>query len=466
MLAALKAQTRTIYTPKGSFVKVTEKQEGSASWISSTTSAYQATINQRGWDAEIVGNASLKYNCHGYAFHASETTSSNRYWMEFYGAYPPNGAGVKNDGSISRYLDPQYGGDGSYVRIMNPSHYSYADKVVYRLGDAIYTGGGHSADFDADPVAGRNWDWVSKFGPLPLVRHALVNHDEAEANLPMSEIAFFAKKNGGNWGSSLSITGPSSMVSGVTKTYTLIGKAKNRGIRNISISNPGIFYAPTISTANGTITLKSKSGHSGNATITYILENGCNETRPVTKSITVTPSSCTSLTGAALRGPSTICEGAEFTAWVDYVSCGSGSGVTVNWNAINAPLVWQNGCSARFLQLYNDAYVTATVSNSCGQSKYLTLFIPRGSYCGSGGYSYRVGIDKVSDALKIELSEEANRSEQLDITVININGQEVLRRKGVDAKGLSFNTSHLSRGVYIIKMRSQTHFEQQKIMLK
>lgn len=121
----------TIYTPKGTTVSAYILQHSD---LTPSDSAYimneMANIYSQ---AEVIEGPTMKYNCHGYAWHVSE--GGNKVWLD-------------------RPYESTYWTDGSYAEVPE----SIATKVSY-LGD-------HSA------VRLSSSQYISKWGAYPLVKHA------------------------------------------------------------------------------------------------------------------------------------------------------------------------------------------------------------------------------------------------------------------------------------------------------
>lgn len=128
------AQTVTLYTPNGSTVEAFMNYEMSSQEITYYTNLYRNTYPQ----AEVLANASSTYNCHSYAWNLSEG-GSTICWLN-------------QTPDLHKYWD-----DYSYFETTE----SNAEKIFYYSGD-------HSA-IKSKTVIGK---YESKWGPMPLMRHA------------------------------------------------------------------------------------------------------------------------------------------------------------------------------------------------------------------------------------------------------------------------------------------------------
>jgi len=129
----LASQTVTLYTPNGSTVEAFYNTEMPSNDIIYYTEQYRNAYPQ----AEILANASATYNCHSYAWNLTEG-GSIVCWLN------------KNP-DLHKYWD-----DGSYVETTEGN----AEKIFYYAGD-------HSAIVSSIPGK-----YDSKWGPMPLMRHA------------------------------------------------------------------------------------------------------------------------------------------------------------------------------------------------------------------------------------------------------------------------------------------------------
>lgn len=148
----------TVYTPEGRPVTAYVISNGTPE---NTNQIVQDLIDYFGLDAEIIGNATAYYNCHGYAWSKSE--NSGTYWIGYY---------APNNEELKYFNDSAWANDGksSYTILtgadtVNATHGSYmpfdwSDHTVRVIQNGY-------------PVAASgSQTHVSKWGDGPLVRHA------------------------------------------------------------------------------------------------------------------------------------------------------------------------------------------------------------------------------------------------------------------------------------------------------
>ncbi|MCL1937728.1 MAG: hypothetical protein FWF52_04950, partial [Candidatus Azobacteroides sp.] len=173
-----------VYTPKGSLVPDTEiRPEQLTSYDIAYIMQYMATSYP---NAVIIGNPTTTYNCHAYAWYMSE------------GGVPSVWMGLTTNPT------PIYWNDGSYVETTekgNGLKVSY-DNPPYNGNDMD----NHSAITTAE-----NGVFISKWGSYPLVRHA-----KDYTPYTYSSLHYFKKNT-----SPPTLSGPSSVCSGSTATFTL-----------------------------------------------------------------------------------------------------------------------------------------------------------------------------------------------------------------------------------------------------
>jgi hypothetical protein len=133
-------QSTTIYTPKGTSLTAwtnipAMSQEQQTEWYNWVVYTYP--------QADIIGAATNDYNCHGFAWHYSESTYPVWIGLE---EYDPNPYTVEDI----------YWTDGSYIETTEP----YASKISYYQGN-------HSAIQTSTQGV-----YISKWGSGPLVQHA------------------------------------------------------------------------------------------------------------------------------------------------------------------------------------------------------------------------------------------------------------------------------------------------------
>ncbi|WP_299552577.1 T9SS type A sorting domain-containing protein [Seonamhaeicola sp.] len=458
------SQSIYVQTPNNTNVYVYDKgAEYSATEIQDLEDEWNDEIDDKNWHAEIIGPASRLYNCHYYAFHVSEPGGTTaKYWMDH------DEAPDDSMGAVRKYLDAVYGGDNSYKKLAYSKKH-LADKVFYNLHQDIYNmGSGHSADFSPDPQ-GRGWDWVSKWTDKPLFRHALIGHVYAGFGTSDTAFSYFAKCAGQiDWGNPQITGGVDTMCSNDPEvTYSFSGNIKNTELISIEVRHhdqgtnaASEFHSVTTTIDNGqsgTISIDPKNGQNGEYDIVFVLDNGC-VTKEVKKE-SVKVIDAPSVSTATIVGPWEICLNQPFSVWIDGVVC---TNMTVNWNPNNGQVLSQNGCSAQIEQFYNDAYIFATITNECGESKNMTLYIPVGSGCGWG--YYMVYSDAPNDIIKIALNAETDIKtikkqglHDMQFSLRNMNGQDVLKSSAKrtlsrSSRDALIDTSGLEAGVYILRM--------------
>lgn len=163
LLPMFAAQTVNIYTPNGTIVEV--------DIISADEELSEYMINYRLNEiatsfpnATIISNPTMKYNCHGYAWHMSE--GGDTCWIR-----------MKTDYLNVEYNLSSYWTDGSYVETTSDK----AQKIYYKGGD-------HSA------IKGTNGKYISKWAD-----GALVEHEPTYCPYNSSSLVYYARP-GCNYG--------------------------------------------------------------------------------------------------------------------------------------------------------------------------------------------------------------------------------------------------------------------------
>ena len=141
-----------VYTPKGSLVGSTYRITG-AEYLLPTeeqTAALAEFIFGYYGGAELLSGEDFRYNCHAYAWHMTDGHMNDTVWM---------GRAVNNGISNPGFTPfTKYFGDKSYLEVPD----SIAEKVVYGRGIDSHS----AVRLDSN-------EYISKWGPGPLVRHSL-----------------------------------------------------------------------------------------------------------------------------------------------------------------------------------------------------------------------------------------------------------------------------------------------------
>lgn len=147
-------QTKYVNTPLGTEVEV---REASGDYGSIKKAWYKLMYSTYFPNAEFISDASLRYNCHSYAWYQQST--SNSYWMNDPSAY-------YTDGSYVEVTNPQVGDIICYFD--NKSTDTLADDINLHSGvvDEILNTESNNVCGNSNIV-----NVVSKWGSMPLYRH-------------------------------------------------------------------------------------------------------------------------------------------------------------------------------------------------------------------------------------------------------------------------------------------------------
>lgn len=148
--AAENSQTTTVKTPKGTSITA---YIYSPDFSSSEKSSINSTYDKAYPSAQRQRSATVKYNCHSYAWYSQATT--NKYWI-------PNASKYTTDGSYSRYsasLMPSVGmkvyyGSGAHSAIVNNALSATNLKFISKWGQAgLYIHDRYFSPYDATTLA-------------------------------------------------------------------------------------------------------------------------------------------------------------------------------------------------------------------------------------------------------------------------------------------------------------------------
>ena len=141
-ISAVRGNTATVKTPKGSAVTVIIDKYKGDSW-----SDLQTTIHKKRWPlTKVISKADNRYNCHSYAWYSQSTT--NKYWMN-------NPIKYMTDGSYRKCSGNAKGNKVTWVFYNGPAIDSVEHSGIVK------------------EVKGKVVTVESKWGQGPLVSHNL-----------------------------------------------------------------------------------------------------------------------------------------------------------------------------------------------------------------------------------------------------------------------------------------------------
>jgi hypothetical protein len=417
------AQTVTLYTPSGSSVQAFMQSEMSASDITYYTNAYRAGYPQ----ATVLANASSTYNCHSYAWNISEGGTSIC-WLN----QAPD---------LHKYWD-----DFSYEETTEAN----AEKIFYFNGD-------HSA-IKSTTVAGK---YESKWGPMPLMRHA---PDYGPNGYNMSYRRYYAK-----FSSLHPISGSSQLCS--QGTYT---------INNLPAGATVVWSA----TPSGVVSLQPNGSSVtltkvGNNRIT--LSANVNNSYTLTKSIWVGPPYISSI-----YGPTVVC----YTEENGYGANVEGEPTSYNWTIPGIARAVDDNYNSDVIRLVWDQYVEAadfslSVCNECGTAeRTVQITMPLSCWYYYNSYfslspnpattSAMLTINDIQDAnvstnANLLSKSTANKltsvNEVCSVKVTNSFGLQVYTAKKY-GKSFSIPVDNLANGIYVVEITSGKGSYRKQLVVK
>ncbi|HYQ57114.1 MAG TPA: T9SS type A sorting domain-containing protein [Draconibacterium sp.] len=155
----------TINTPKGNSVEYYNNSVGDTVSFWAYT---DSLIDANSWDATIIAPATYEYNCHSYAFHVSE--GEDECWINAWDYGDIDVYSGSTPMNTPTNLNEYWASNGGYHNIYSEEAYAKSYYGSQWVWDSYYERWVNLKDHSA--VVDSNTDYfISKWGPLPLVRH-------------------------------------------------------------------------------------------------------------------------------------------------------------------------------------------------------------------------------------------------------------------------------------------------------